>query len=195
MSLEKQKKLVEESGALGLSIPGLSLEPIIKNIMEKSDELKTQKEMIEEEIKENQERGMKREDAKKEGEKKLKELIDGYKKNLKESVEEQITLIKQNYKNFKEGLESIPEDVKAVIANIALPPAISVPPAAPNPIYAINLAKTAKNSIAGTLSVIIISFTEILKAANKILFVLPEPILSLFEKVKTTSEIINGIPI
>jgi hypothetical protein len=187
MSLEKQKKLVEESGALGLSIPGLSLEPIIKNIMEKSGELKAQKEMIEEEIKENQERGMKKEDAKKEGEKKLKELIDGYKKNLKESVEEQITLIKQHYKNFKEGLESIPEDVKAVIANIALPPAISVPPAAPNPIYAINLAKTAKSSIAGTLSVIIISFTEILKAANKILFVLPEPIVSLYEKVKMTS--------
>mgnify|MGYP000417528423 CR=1 FL=1 len=40
MSLEKQKQLVEESGALGLSIPGLSIEPIIKNIMDKSSEIK-----------------------------------------------------------------------------------------------------------------------------------------------------------
>jgi seryl-tRNA synthetase len=195
MSLEKQKQLVTSSGALGLSIPGLSLEPIIKNIMDKSAELKAQKEMIQEEIKENEERGMKKEDAKKEGEKKLNELIEKYKKSIKEAVEEQITLIKQHYKNFKEGVENIPDDVKAVIANIILPPAISAPPAAPNPVYAVNLAKTAKNSIAGTLSVIIISFTEILKAANKILFVLPESILSLFEKIKTFSQLISTIPI
>jgi type IV secretory pathway VirB4 component len=195
MSLEKQKKLIEESGALGLSIPGLSLEPIIKNIMEKSRELKEQREMIEEEKKENEERGMRKEDAKNEADKKLQEIIERYKESLKEVVSEQITIIKQHYRNFKDGLERIPSDVKSVIANIALPPAISVPPSAPNPIYALNLAKTTKSSIIGTLSIIIISFTEILKAANKILFVLPESILSLFEKVKVASEIISSIPI
>jgi hypothetical protein len=195
MSLEKQKQLIASSGSLGLSIPGLSIDPIVKNIMDKSAELKSHKEMIEEEKKENEERGMSKEDAKKEAEAKLKEVIERYKKSIKEAAEEQIILIKQHYKNFKEGLESIPSDVKAVIANIALPPAISAPPGAPNPVYALNLAKTAKSSISGTLSIIIISFTEILKAANKILFVLPEPILSLFEKVKTASGIINGIPI
>jgi hypothetical protein len=195
MSLEKQKQLIASSGSLGLSIPGLSIDPIVKNIMDKSAELKSHKEMIEEEKKENEERGMNKEDAKKEADAKLKEVIEKYKKSIKEAAEEQIILIKQHYKNFKEGLESIPSDVKAVIANIALPPAISVPPGAPNPVYALNLAKTAKSSISGTLSIIIISFTEILKAANKILFVLPEPILSLFEKVKTASGIINGIPI
>ena len=195
MSLEKQKQLIASSGSLGLSIPGLSIDPIVKNIMDKSEELKSHKEMIEEEKKENEERGMSKEDAKKEAEAKLKEVIERYKKSIKEAAEEQIIIIKQHYKNFKEGLESIPSDVKAVIANIALPPAISVPPGSPNPIYALNLAKTAKSSISGTLSTIIISFTEILKAANKILFVLPEPILSLFEKVKTASGIINGIPI
>jgi hypothetical protein len=195
MSLEKQKQLIASSGSLGLSIPGLSIDPIVKNIMDKSAELKSHKEMIEEEKKENEERGMNKEDAKKEAETKLKEVIEKYKKSIKEAAEEQIILIKQHYKNFKEGLESIPSDVKAVIANIALPPAISVPPGSPNPIYALNLAKTAKSSISGTLSTIIISFTEILKAANKILFVLPEPILSLFQKVKTASGINNGIPI
>ena len=195
MSLEKQKQLIASSGSLGLSIPGLSIDPIVKNIMDKSAELKSHKEMIEEEKKENEERGMNKEDAKKEAETKLKEVIEKYKKSIKEAAEEQIILIKQHYKNFKEGLESIPSDVKAVIANIALPPAISVPPGSPNPIYALNLAKTAKSSMTGTLSTINISFTEILKAANKILFVLPEPILSLFQKVKTASGINNGIPI
>ena len=195
MSLEKQKKLAASLGALGLSIPGLNIETIIKNIMDKSEELKEHKEMIEDEKKENEERGMNKEDAEREAETKLKEVIEKYKKSIKEVAEEQIILIKQHYKNFKEGLESIPPDVKAVIANIVLPPAISVPPSTANPIYALNLAKTAKSSIASTLSAIIISFTEILKAANKILFVLPESILSLFEKVKTASGIINSIPI
>jgi hypothetical protein len=195
MTLKKQKELVASSGALGLSIPGLSLEPIIKNIMDKSEELKEHKKMIEDEKKENEERGMGKADAEREANKKLNDITEQYKKRIKEVADEQITLIKQHYKNFKEGLESIPPDVKAVIANIVLPPAISVPPSTANPIYALNLAKTAKSSIASTLSAIIISFTEILKAANNILFVLPESILSLFEKVKTASEIINSIPI
>lgn len=195
MSIERQKKLIDESGSLGLTIPGLSIDPIVNNMVSKSEELKIYKQSIDEEIKDNTDRGMSRSEAEKEAQEKFKQITETYKKNIREVVKDEIITIKQQYKVFKEGLESIPEDVKAAIANIALPPSISAPPGAPNPIYALNLAKTTKNSIAGTLSIIIVAFTVILRAANKILFTLPESIISLFEKIKIAAGIINSIPV
>jgi SMC interacting uncharacterized protein involved in chromosome segregation len=195
MSIEKQIELITNSSSLGLDIPGLSIDPIIKNIVDKSEEIKNYKSSIEEEIKDLEERGMNIDDAKKEADTKMKEAIELYIKNIKDVVNEQITIIKTHYKNFNDGLERIPDDVKSIITNIALPPAITVPPGAANPIYSINLAKTAKNALTGTLSLMIISFTEVIRAANKILFVLPEPILSLFEKIKLLSDLISTIPI
>jgi DNA repair exonuclease SbcCD ATPase subunit len=195
MSLERQKKLVEEAGELGLGIPGLSLDPIINNIVDKSEEIKTQKEIIEEERDELIERGENAEEAKKTAQEKIKEIVKIYIAAIKEAILEQIAIIKQAYKKLSDDLKSIPDDIKSIIANILLPPAISVPPAAPNPIYAVNLAKTAKNNLNSVLNAIIISFTEMLKAANKILFALPESILTLFEQIKTTSQVINTIPV
>jgi hypothetical protein len=193
MSLAEQKRLVEQAGELGESLPGLNLNSILENIVKQSDELKTQYEIVEQEVEENIARGESEADTRKEAEEKLKQTLNVYKESIREAAIEQITTIKQQYRIFKEGLDRIPEDVKLVIANIALPPAIG--PVAPNPAYALNIAKTAKSSLAGTLSIIIFAFTEILKAANKIFFVLPQSLLSLYEKLKTTSNILNSIPI
>jgi hypothetical protein len=194
MSLAEQKRLVEQAGELGESLPGLNLNSILENIVKNSKEFKAQSDIAEQEVNENVERGQSREEARKEANRKIKQTRDIYKESIREAAIEQITIIKQQYRIFKEGLERIPADVKLVIANIALPPAITAPPGAPNPIYALNIAKTAKSALAGTLSIIIFAFTEILKAANKIFFVLPQSLLSLYEKLKTTSNILNSIP-
>jgi hypothetical protein len=193
MSLAEQKRLVNQAGELGESLPGLNLNAILENIVKQSDELKTQYKIVEQEVEENIARGESEADSRKEAEEKLKQTLNVYKESIREAAIEQITTIKQQYRIFKEGLDRIPEDVKLVIANIALPPAIG--PVAPNPAYALNIAKTAKSSLAGTLSIIIFAFTEILKAANKIFFVLPQSLLSLYEKLKATSNILNSIPI
>lgn len=195
MSLEKQISLVEESGMLGESIPGLELDLILENLAQKSDELKSQYDAIEAQIEENVSRGMPREQARAEAESQIESIKKTAKEGLKQPVVEQITIIKQQYKVVKEGLKSIPEDVTAVAANILLPPAISVPPAAPNPLYAINLAATSKNALSSTLSTMIIAFTEMVKAANIIQFVLPVPILSLYESIKELSSLIDSIPL
>lgn len=195
MSLEKQISLVEESGMLGESIPGLELDLILENLAQKSDELKSQYDAIEAQIEENVSRGMPREQARAEAESQIESIKKTAKERLKQPVVEQITIIKQQYKVVKEGLKSIPEDVTAVAANILLPPAISVPPAAPNPLYAINLAATSKNALSSTLSTMIIAFTEMVKAANIIQFVLPVPILSLYESIKELSSLIDSIPL
>lgn len=195
MSLEKQISLVEEAGMLGESIPGLDLDLILENLAQKSDELKSQYDAIEAEIEEKTSRGMSREQAREESKSQIESIKETAKEKLKQPVIEQITIIKQQYKVVKEGLESIPQDVNAVAANILLPPAISVPPAAPNPIYAINLAITAKNSLSSTLSTVMAAFTEMIKAATRIQFVLPDAVLSLYETAKSLSSLINSIPI
>jgi predicted RNase H-like HicB family nuclease len=195
MSLDEQKRLIEQAGNLGESLPGLNLNSILENIVKQSDELKTQYEIVEQEVEENIARGESEADARKEAEEKIKQTLNAYKESIREVAIEQIAIIKQQYRIFKEGLERIPADVKLVIANIALPPAISVPPGTPNPIYALNIAKTAKSSLAGTLSIIIFAFTEILKAANKIFFVLPQSLLALYENIKTLSTVLNTIPV
>jgi hypothetical protein len=195
MSLARQKELVEMSITVGASIPGLGIVAVINNLAEKSEEIKLQVKIIQDEIKENRERGMTKEEAEKEAEKQIKDLINKYKDSIRQVVIEQIAIIKQQYKVVKEGLERIPDDVKAAIKNISLPPAISTPPGAPNPIYALNLAKTTKNALLGTLSVMIVAFTTMLIAANKISFVFPDSILSLYETLKTSTQIISSIPV
>jgi hypothetical protein len=195
MSLQRQKQLIEELSNLGENIPGLDVDIIIENIAKNSDEIKSQVQMIEEEVDENIERGMDENQAKEEGKQKIKDIIKKYKESIRDAIIEQITIIKLQFKVFKEGLAQIPADVKATIANLALPPAITVPPGGPNPIYAVNLASTTKRALIATLSVMIIAFTAMLIASNKIFFVLPNTILSLFEKISTFSKLLNTIPV
>jgi outer membrane biosynthesis protein TonB len=216
MSLQQQKDLLDKLGNLGESIPGLSVDPIVENLAKKSEELKTVTQSIDSEEEEEKERAKrsekkgktpeereaqkaerqkKQEEARKKAETQKKKIIETYKNNIKETVKEKITEIKQSYKVFKDSIESIPPDVTALIANIALPPAITVPPGAPNPIYAINLTKQGKNTLGRTLNSAIVAFTEMLKAANAIKFEIPKPILDLFDKISTVNGIISSIPI
>jgi hypothetical protein len=195
MSIKRQKDLIEKSSDLGENIPGLNVDKIVENLAKNSTEVKNQVKIIEEEVDENIERGMDENEAKEEAKKKIKDTIKQYKDSIRDAVIEQIAIIKQQFKIFKEGLQRIPADVKAAITNIALPPSISAPPGAPNPIYALNLVKTTKNALVATLAIMIVAFTAILIAANKISFVLPNSILSLFEKIKISSTTINTIPV
>jgi hypothetical protein len=213
MSLQPQIELLDKMGNLGESIPGLDVNKIVENLAKKSEELKTITESIDSEEDEEVERAKrsedkkkteeekvaerkkKREEAKKKGDAQKKKIIDTFKKNIKETVKEKITVIKQNYKVFKDSVESIPPDVTALITNIALPPAITAPPGGPNPVYAFNLAKQGKNTLGRTLNNAIVAFTEILKAANAIKFEIPKFILDLFEKISIANTVISSIPI
>ena len=216
MSLDPQIQLLSKLGNLGKSIPGLNIDPIIENLAKKSEEIKTITESIDsEEEEENErtrrsekktktpeekeaqkaEREKKREEAKKKAKDQKKKIIDTYKKNIRKTVQEEIDVIKQNYKVFKDAIDSIPPDVTALITNIALPPAITAPPGAPNPIYAINLAKQGKNTLGRTLNSSIVAFSQVLKAANAIKFEIPKFILDLFDKIAFVNNLISGIPI
>lgn len=195
MSLDKQKELIKQLGDLGNSLPGLDKDPIIKNIMDKSEGFKAYNQIVEDEYLDNIDRGMNEADAKKESDAKKEEINAKVKGNLDQSVNEQITIIKQQYKVFKDGLDRIPVDVTAIIANILLPPAIATSGSTPNPVYALNLAKTEKNKLSGLLGMIIIAFTEMLKAATGIYYEIPAFLLELFAQLAKVKTLIDSIPV
>jgi hypothetical protein len=231
MSLEPQIQLLSKLGNLGESIPGLNVDPIIENLVKKSEEIKTATESIDaeeeeeneretrferkkerkaekerkkaggkektEEEKEEQkaERKKKREETKKKADAQKKKIIENYKKQMRVVVQENTIEIKQNYKIFKDAIESIPPDVTALIANIFLPPAITVPPGGPNPLYALNLTKQTKNTLVRTLNSAIVAFTIVIKLSTAIKFEIPKPILDLFDKINIVSNLIGSIPL
>jgi cation transport ATPase len=231
MSLEPQIELLSKLGSLGESIPGLDIDPIVENLVKKSEELKTVTESIDsEEEEENEretrsekkkerkaekereklgkkekteeekeaqkaERKKKQEETKKKAEEQKKKIIENYKKQMRVVVQENTIEIKQNYKIFKDAIESIPPDVSALITNILLPPAITVPPGGPNPVYALNLTKQAKNTLVRTLNSAIVAFTVVIKLSTSIKFEIPKPILDLFDKINIVSNLIGSIPL
>jgi hypothetical protein len=216
MSLQPQIELLSKMGSFGESIPGLNVDPIVENLANKSEELKTVNESIDSEGEEENEREIrsekkvkteeekkaqkaerekKREESKKKADAQKKKILENYKKQIKVVVQENTIEISQNYKIFKDAIESIPPDVSALITNILLPPAITVPPGAPNPLYALNLTKQAKNTLGRTLTSAIVAFTVVLKLSTAIKFEIPKPILDLFDKISIVNNLLNSIPL
>ena len=65
MSLENQTQIIDKIGGLGESIPGLNSNSIIQNLLKNSKELSTYYDSIPQDVEENVQRGMSREEAQK----------------------------------------------------------------------------------------------------------------------------------
>lgn len=194
MALEKQIALIAALGDLGESIPGLDPTPIIKNMADKSEEIKNYIIVIEKQEEDLEAQGMTKAEAKAEIKKQIKELIEAYKKQIETMVKDKINEIKTEYKKVKDAVTAIPEDISAAIAAIALPPAIGVPPVAPNPLYALIIAKQAKHSLQSILNIVISSLVTLLKAATAILFEVPDVVLGIGATITVLAKVLNTIP-
>lgn len=195
MSLEKQIALIAALGDLGEGIPGLDPTPIIENMANNSEEIKGYIVVIEKQEADLEDQGMTKDEAKAEIKKQITELIDAYKKQVETMVVGKINEIKTEYKKIKDGIKQIPEDVSNAITAIALPPAIGVPPVAPNPVYALILAKQTKNLLQTILNIVTTSLVTLLKAATAILFEVPDTILETGATIKGLAKILNTIPV
>jgi hypothetical protein len=175
-TIAKMQKLVEDlSKSQGKDIPGLNFENVSNIIIEKDENFQKSLE------------GYSSEERKK--------IIDQYKQTIKDDVNSAIASIKLAYSNIVNGIESIGKTVEAAIISIALPPAISVPPAAPNPLYSLSEAKQKKNQLTLILDTLFYYFNIILTTSIKIMFPLPEIILVLLDNLVTTKKLLDTIPI
>ena len=190
-----QMELFNQTGEIGDKIPGLDKDKIIEELAKKEPTIKSIVVKIQESAGEDMELGMSEVESRDKAKKEIKKIIDEYKKNIKAFVDTRVTEINQQYSIFKKSIESIPSDVKGAIANIALPPAITAPPGAPNPVYALNLAKSTKNALLITLSSAILAFGIILKLCTELKIKLPDSIISLFDKISTFTKLLESIPV
>jgi hypothetical protein len=196
MALEKQTALIIELGTMGEKIPGLDPEPIIQNIIDKSEAIKDKITLIQAKYDQYKARDkMTKDEAKQKAKEEIKKIINDYKEALIAMVNEKIAQIKAEWKRIKEALLAIPEDIKSAIQNILTPPAITVPPAAPNPIYALEVAAQTKRILLGILNTIAPSMITLIGAATLILFELPEPVLAVGATIKALDTLINTIPV
>jgi hypothetical protein len=194
MALADQAAAVSKLGEMGLEIPKLNPEAVIENLVKKDENLGKYLEMIDAAKEEKIERGMSEEEAIQAAEDAKKEVVDKVKEDLKPMVEENIIKMKQEYKTAKEALDSIPVEAQATIALVAIPPAISAPPSAPNPAYTLGIALQTKKSLLKILNTIVSSLTTVMTIANKLKFELPEAIVKLVQTIGVVTNALSIIP-
>jgi len=179
----------------GPKVPGLDKDAILVILASKEPALKKQFDDIQKGINEDIEAGMSEEDAKEKAKEDQIMIIEKYKESMDGYVDERIAEINKQYDVFLKSAKAIPETVAIAIANIALPSTISVPPAAPNPIYSIGVAKQIKASLGIILSSAVISFGIIVKLSSELKFKLPEQVLKVFDTLKTFNGLLKSIPV
>lgn len=194
MALEPQIALMTVLGDMGTGLPGLDVDKIIENIAKKAEAIKAKKEAIEKEIDELRNRDrITKEEAKKMLKAKIKEYIDKYKEAIKKMVNDAINEIKSVWKEIKVQVKQIPKDVAAAIAAILVPPAIG--PVGPNPIYALLIAAQTKSVLSAILNALATNLIKLIKAANMILFELPQPVLIVGDTIKILDTLLSTIPV
>jgi len=124
-----------------------------------------------------------------------KELSD-YKNDLieqyKPKVIENVAIIKTKYNMCKSNLNGIKNTITSFATTAVQPPAV---PASPNPAWALLDAKQKVTSIKSVLAIINTNIIDILLAANKIDFEIPQQIKSIIELFKNVNNGVNKIPV
>jgi hypothetical protein len=194
MAIEDQLKLISKLDKLGTNIPGLNVDSVLNNLIEKNDALKSQVEIFNKSKEENIERGMTKEEAEAKVKEAKSKAIEDAKAQMKPMVTEEITKMKQEYKIAKDALDSIPSEVASVMAGTIIPPAISAPPSIANPLYTLNVALQTKKNLMKTLNIVLSALTNVLLIANKLKFELPTAVTVLVGTLSTVTGVLSKIP-
>ena len=165
-------KIADDSGG---SIPGLSTDEVLNKLAEKNEQLKS---AIEEATSEEE----------------RKKILERFKNTLKSYVDEQIAVIKTSYAEVKEGISLLKETIASTIATTVIPPAIGTPPVAPNPAYALAENKQKINNLVIIITGLVSSFLQMLSAAAKIDFEIPDSVIVLLNALIDIKKLIKKIP-
>jgi len=170
--------LINSDGSV--SIPGLEFDPIVDNMVENN-----YKDQLEDSLT-DEERNNKKE-----------QLVKYYKDKSGEEIEQNINIIKSNFISAKDGLSFVSESAAATIASNAIPSVITVGAATStaNPVYSLIENKQKKNTLLAMLKNIGNFLVNLLSAAIKILFQVPDSVMSLVKTLTTTKQIVNAIPV
>lgn len=197
-ALQEQKKLITNLSSSGPAIKGLNVEDVAKRLAELDTNLqetikyyndladreaaKEEQEKADAGIKEtDEEKKARRKKKRNEALKKGEEMIAKYIEAQRDFIQEQIAIIEVNSGVIEGAVLGLPPAVSAAIVTASVPTAVGA--AVPNYLYNIGVLLQTLRGFSQTLKLIKTAFLNILIAADKIKFVLPEPITSLLNKI------------
>lgn len=207
-TLERQKALIAELGNnSGVKIPGLNVDAVIENLAQLNSDIQQTYEYYDsqaeveasneeqkaeaEGIIETEEQKKARRDAKKqESRKKKEETFNKYKESLGDFVQEQISIIETSVASVEEGTKNLPQNIASAIGAFAVPTAVGA--AVPNYLYNWLVLFQQIKAIKIVLDDLFIRYLDMLIAADKIKFALPNPILNLLEKLTAVQQLIDA---
>jgi hypothetical protein len=207
-TLERQKSLIVQLGSSsGVKIPGLNVDSVIENLAQLNEDLQktyeyydsqAELEASNEEQKaeaegtiETEEQKKARRDAKKqEAKKKREETFNKYKESLGDFVQEQISIIETSVAAVEEGTKNLPQNIASAILAFGVPTAVGA--AVPNYLYNWLVLFQQIKAINVVLKDLFSRYLDMLIAADKIKFALPNPILNLLEELTLIQEEIDS---
>lgn len=205
-ALQEQKKLISDLGSSGPKIPGLeklNVEAIALKLAELDTNLqetiqyykdladqeaaKEEQEKADAGIVETEEQKKARRDKKiQESLKKGEDAVDKYVESVRDSIQEQISIIEVNAGIIVKEVPTLPKTITLALTTALQPAAVGA--AVPNPLYNLGILFQNLSSIGRSLGTIKTAFLNMLIAADKIKFALPTEITGLLQKILNIEE-------
>lgn len=175
-SVEKMMELVKEITS-EVKIPGLDVDTVVPNMVE--IKYKEQLDSIS--------------DPKQKKEEKDK-MVEYYKTQGRVEVETQISTIKMSYMHIKDQIKHVQSGVATAAANAVMPPTVNVlVPPNPAKVLLDNVSKVG--TWLSMLESAVVKFGEMLLAAVKIAFEIPDFIVDLLQVIITLKKTVSAIPV
>jgi len=179
VSLQQQKDLISQLGG-SIEVPGLDFNSVIDGMVENNPTYKAKLDAL---------------PTKEQRAEQKSQIIDSLKSTGSDYINEQIATIKSSIQTVTEGTVQLTENVATTIATALMPPAIGVPPVAPNPAYVLLENKTKKNTFSSLCNTLLQTFQRLLQAAVNIFFILPDTVIALLQTILAVKDLINTIPV
>lgn len=161
-----------------VTIPGLDVDTVVPAMVE--SRFKNELGMIEDP---------------KQKEAETKKMIEYYKTQGRVEIEAQIATVKMGYKTVTSQVAQITSAIKTATASNLIPPVVSVPPAVPNPAYFLIENATKVGNFISMIEGALAKFGEMLLAAVKIAFEMPETIMNLLKVLLDLKKTVTAIPV
>jgi hypothetical protein len=174
----------------GIEIPGLNKETILEKIMEIDPILGKSISDLDEIINKQDDYD---EESIEEAKEAKKEMLKEYKEAKEKEIQEEIDIVKTEYKKVKETLDKLGPTINGFIGSVLLPKCIG--PVSPNPLATAQEVIEFKNNIETQCNDLQLSLIKILNSLQKLKVPIPEVVKGLVTSITDTLSMLSKIPV
>ena len=174
----------------GIEIPGLNKETILEKIMDLDPVLGKAISDLDEIVNNQDEYD---EDSIEEAKEAKKEMLKEYKEAKEKEIQEELDIVKTEYKKVKETLEKLTPEISGFIGSVLLPKCLG--PVSPNPLATAQEIVEFKNNIETQCNDLQLSLIKIANSLQKLKVPFPDVIKVLATSITDTISMLSKIPV